>query len=70
MLPIWHFALQTFCDTAGLPVVGKAAGVATLLTMAADALLGLFRRDRRSLHDLAAGTQVVLGADAGPGHPR
>lgn len=70
MLPIWHFALHTFCDAAGWPLLARLAGVATLATVAADALCGLFRRDRRTLHDLVAGTQVVLGTDAAPGHAR
>jgi uncharacterized RDD family membrane protein YckC len=61
MLPIWQFALHTFCDAAGLPLLAKLAGVATVVTVAADALCGLFRRDQRTLHDIAAGTQVVLG---------
>jgi len=61
MLPIWHFALQTFCDAAGVSVVGKVAGLATVAVVAVDALLGLFRRDRRTLHDVVAKTQVVLG---------
>ncbi|MBL8849674.1 MAG: protein kinase, partial [Planctomycetaceae bacterium] len=49
MLPIWHFALQAFCDAAGVPVVGKIAGFATLAVVAVDALFGLFRRDCRTL---------------------
>lgn len=70
MLPIWHFAVQTLCDAAGLPLVSKLAGVATLATIGIDMLFGLFRRDRRTLHDLAADTQVVLGEDTGPGRLR
>lgn len=61
MLPVWQFALQTFWETAGVPLVGALAGLAMVGVMVADAGCGLFRRDRRTLHDLAAGTQVVLG---------
>ena len=70
MLPIWHFGLQAFCNAAGLTLIGTIAGAVTLVTVAVDVLFGLFRRDRRSLHDLAAGTQVVLGEDTRPGPSR
>lgn len=64
MLPIWQFALQTFCDAVGAPAVGTALGAATLAFVGIDALWGIVRRDRRTLHDLIARTQVVLGTDA------
>jgi len=67
-LPIWHFGVQTFCDAAGIPALGHLAGVVTIATVAADATFGLVHRDRRTLHDLAAGTQVVLGAESSA-HP-
>jgi len=63
MLPIWHFGVQTFCDAAGISIVGHVAGLITIAAVAADATFGLVHRDRRTLHDLAAGTQVVLGAE-------
>lgn len=66
MLPLWHFGVQTFCNAAGLPLLGHVAGVATIAIVAVDAAFGLVRRDRRTLHDLVAGTQVVLGADSSP----
>lgn len=57
-------------DTAGARVSGKAAVLRTLafpvsfLVFGVGLLIGLFRRDRRELHDLIAGTGVIYAWDA------
>ncbi len=61
LLLLWHFALQSVCDALGTPVIGHIVGSVVVLLLLADALCMLIRPDRRSVHDLLFGTQVVLG---------
>jgi serine/threonine protein kinase len=61
LLLLWQFALNACCEALGVPVIGRLLGAAVLLLLSADAACLLFHRDRRSIHDLLLGTQVVLG---------
>jgi uncharacterized RDD family membrane protein YckC len=61
LLLLWQFALNAVCEALGVSVIGRVLGAAVLLTLFADLLCLMFRRDRRSIHDLLLGTQVVLG---------
>ena len=60
----------------GEPVDGRHAALRTIvmpfsfLFFAVGLFLGLFRKDRRTLHDLAAGTSVVYAWDARGAHLR
>lgn len=62
-LALWHVALQAMCDSIGMPALGHAFGAVALCAVGLDALTMLVRRDRRGIHDLLAGTQVVLDTD-------
>jgi uncharacterized RDD family membrane protein YckC len=59
-LALWHMAFQAVCDSTDLPMVGHIAGVAVLAALGLDAITIFVRRDRRGIHDLLTGTQVVL----------
>jgi uncharacterized RDD family membrane protein YckC len=61
LLLLWQFALNAVCEALGVSVVGRVVGGVVVFILFADALCLLFRRDRRSIHDLLLGTQVVLG---------
>lgn len=62
-LLLWHFALQRMLDPFGLTRLGQLIGVAAVVALVVDAGVAAVRSDRRSLHDLFLGTQVVLDAD-------
>lgn len=59
-LVLWHLALQAVCNSAGLPLVGLIFGGVALVAVGLDAITMFVRRDRRAIHDLLIGTQVVL----------
>ena len=59
-LLLWHFAFQAVSDSIGLPVVGYFVGIVALMAIGFDVVTMLVRSDRRGIHDLIAGTQVVL----------
>lgn len=59
-LILWQTALQATAQSAGLPALGRYVGVLTLLAVGLDAATMLLRKDRRAIHDLLTGTQVVL----------
>lgn len=67
LFPLWHFAIQMVCNAAGAAYLGAWIGLGMFAVLSFDAGCMLFRRDRRSLHDLLARTQVVLDAEPRPG---
>ena len=57
---LWHAAFQAMSDSVGMSAVGHFVGGAALLVVGLDAATMLLRKDRRGIHDLLTGTQVVL----------
>ncbi len=61
-LPIWLVVVSHVTLAFGIHSFGVLAIFVGLIVLLADAGLAMIRRDRRSLHDLSFGTQVVLDA--------
>jgi uncharacterized RDD family membrane protein YckC len=62
MMPIWSRVVITVFTAIQVPLIGYIASAILLPLWFASVVVGLIRRDGRSLHDRVLGTRVVLDA--------